>query len=452
MMAYVSCVALFAALSLHSAPVLALPALPVSDWKPVSYFTHGWDCIACETNSMLAGDFGHSSESGFNLSDSWWVSEVAKYYAAVSINHWKDSREYNGTGENRMVTVGRALRAANPKLKILYYQALDRGDLAPYGANVIQAHKDWWLKNDNGDVIWFDKSKQHPVLDLRVKEAQVWFVNLTISYFRNPEEAKDLCDGLFFDAAAYINTYRHDNFSDKSYDELFLGRMETMRMAQQLFTEMNKGEVWGNPSLPIWTPPPASYHGAPWNYYLQHFNGAFDPWFGSFAVLNKDGSWNVRMMELTFETVINASNAGHSMILHAFPGPATAPFSNRGTGDNVFRVAKWLGKTPVPEDPAAVRQAAADLLVQSLAPFLIVANERVFFSYGWFWNIEDGYIPCSGNIECGMPSTWYKEFGQPLGNPKGAALRNGTVWTRQFEHASVYVDLADRTKCRVDWS
>ena len=169
-------------------------------------------------------------------------------------------------------------------------------------------------------------------------------------------------------------------------------------------------------------------------------------------MINKDGSWNVTMMERTFETVINASNAGHSMILHAFPGPATSPFTKIGDGKNVFRVPTWYGDTPVPKDPAAVRQSAADLLVQSLAPFLIVANERVFFSYGWFWNIEDGYIPCPENIECGMPSTWYKEFSQPLGNPKGAAVRNGTIWTRQFEHASVYVDLADRTKSRIDWS
>ena len=400
---------------------------------------------------MLAGNFGHTGSHGFNLSDPWWVTEVATRYAAVSLNAWLGSQKYNGTGEIGTVKIARALRAANPKLKILFYQSPERGDLAPYGANVIRAHEDWWLKNDNGEVIWFNKNKKNPVLDLRVKSAQSWFINLTLSYFSSPEEAKDLCDGIFFDGGGYGN-HHYKNFSEASSNELFYAKLETMRMAQQIFTNMNKGEVWGNSELPIWTSLPDTWHGPPWDFYLRYMNGAFDPWLGNFAVINKDGSWNVTLMERTFETVINASTAGHSMILHAFPGPAHSPFTSRGDGDNVFRVPTWYGDTPVPEDPAAVRQAAADLLVQSLAPFLIVANERVFFSYGWFWNIEDGYIPCPENIECGMPSTWYKEFSQPLGNPKGPALRNGTVWTRQFEHAGVYVDLADRTKCRIDWS
>ena len=36
----------------------------------------------------------------------------------------------------------------------------------------------------------------------------------------------------------------------------------------------------------------------------------------------------------------------------------------------------------------AAARAAADALVQALAPFLIVANEHVFLQYAWFYEMQ----------------------------------------------------------------
>ena len=96
-------------------------------------------------------------------------------------------------------------------------------------------------------------------------------------------------------------------------------------------------------------------------------------------------------------------------------------------------------------------RAAADLLVQSLAPFLIVANERVFLQYAWFYQMQDGNIPCPAAIECGMPSSWYPEFSRPLGAPKGPAVKKGPIWTREFAHASVHVDIRARSASEITW-
>ena len=111
------------------------------------------------------------------------------------------------------------------------------------------------------------------------------------------------------------------------------------------------------------------------------------------------------------------------------------------------------GPTHVPESAEACRQAAADRLVQSLAPFLIVAAENVFFGYGWFYNLEDGYIPCKPSVQCGMPSQWFREYSRPLGVPRGAAQTDvtRTIWTREFAHASVFVDLSNRSASRINW-
>ena len=121
---------------------------------------------------------------------------------------------------------------------------------------------------------------------------------------------------------------------------------------------------------------------------------------------------------------------------------------------NAFHVAQWAGSERVPESADACRIAAAERVVQSLAPFLIVANERTLLSYAWFYNLEDGYIACKQGFECGMPEHWFPEFRRPLVPPAGPAESDSTrtVWTRTFAHATVFVDLRNRTASRIDWS
>jgi len=51
-----------------------------------------------------------------------------------------------------------------------------------------------------------------------------------------------------------------------------------------------------------------------------------------------------------------------------------------------------------------------------------------------------------------MPTQWYAEFERPLGPPlHPAKCTNGTVWTREFKHASVFLDLRDINKARITW-
>jgi hypothetical protein len=153
---------------------------------PASVFaaplTHGWDCIACDTNSMLAANFGSNRAqshcrlvlplihfipdsqaynfrctlflkrqcdqtlgsnrptSVFNLTDPWWAEAVASRYAALALSDFFGGGTYNGSGTNPVVDVARALKKANPKMKVLVYVAADRGLLTPFGQRAIQAH------------------------------------------------------------------------------------------------------------------------------------------------------------------------------------------------------------------------------------------------------------------------------------------------------------------------
>ena len=76
-----------------------------------------------------------------------------------------------------------------------------------------------------------------------------------------------------------------------------------------------------------------------------------------------------------------------------------------------------------------------------LAAFLIGAQPHSYFQYGWGWGLQTG--PLAGYPE------WKRRLGKPLGeytrpNPKG------WVFQREYEHASVQVDLEAR-EGKIEW-
>lgn len=73
-----------------------------------------------------------------------------------------------------------------------------------------------------------------------------------------------------------------------------------------------------------------------------------------------------------------------------------------------------------------------------LACFLVGAERHCYFCYTWGWLGKYGTFD------------WYPEFDKPLGPPKGEAVRNGWTYQREFEHASVFVDLEQKT-ARINW-
>lgn len=85
-------------------------------------------------------------------------------------------------------------------------------------------------------------------------------------------------------------------------------------------------------------------------------------------------------------------------------------------------------------------QAAKQRFQYLLAIFLICAEKHSYFL------AHDGY-------DARQSSVWMKqapELNRPLGAPKGPAKRTGDVYTREFAHARVRLDLETRTG-NIDW-
>lgn len=81
---------------------------------------------------------------------------------------------------------------------------------------------------------------------------------------------------------------------------------------------------------------------------------------------------------------------------------------------------------------------AREQITFPLASFLIAAGRHSYFQYTWGWDAD-----------CGTFDR-FPEFEKPLGAPKAEATRDGWKFTREFEHASVFINLETKT-ARIDW-
>jgi hypothetical protein len=82
-----------------------------------------------------------------------------------------------------------------------------------------------------------------------------------------------------------------------------------------------------------------------------------------------------------------------------------------------------------------------ELIDYYLTAFLIGVQPNCYFQYGWGWTLQDGAL------------VGYPEFKKPLGKPLGDFDRpdpGGWIFKREFEHASVWLDLNTR-EGKVDW-
>lgn len=396
---------------------------------------------------MLAGNWAINNPN-FNTSDLWWAETIVSSYAGVALN-------FNSFNVSATVEQARILKNLNPNFKFLIYQNSELGPLTRDADATIKMHPEWWCRDDTGNPIG---TKQGNFLNHSRSDVRNWYNNYPLEVFG--DEAKELLDGIFNDGMGYSpNTLVNTNLA--RHDDWFKGKMKLGDEARAIYGGLNGGEVWGNAALGVtarwnnFSYPPGTL--VSWETVMDHIDTGFLEGAGGYWYINQTtGAWIPDYFNLFLETIINASSAGKTVVLHFAPGPSFPPFINypiNSTSYNKFIANQWDGPIKVvPNTADGIRKASTTALVQTLAPFLIAANEHVFLQYAWFYEIQDGNIPCPTGIECGMPSTWYTEYSKPLGPPRGMAVRsNGYIWQREFEHASVYVDSRDRYASKITW-
>lgn len=320
------------------------------------------------------------------------VEFLAKHFDFVVVEK-AQAVQKRGTTEAGIAEAARQIKQRNPKAKVIFYwnSFLDIPQYKAHSTLPTDGH----LKDLEGKPVMVRKTVF--TLDLSREDVRNWWTDVVAKAV-----TEGGCDGIFADALPQVTASgKKKLLGDEKYKALNDGLVTMLKQAHEKMGEDK----------------PIIYNGIRGNdgeQFLSLANGAMIEHFNSFS---STGKVNVAK---DIESMRKAAQSGKIIMLKAWPG-----FS-------------WLDEEQMKKPREELVRLAQERITFPLACFLVAAETNSFFCYTW------GYRENQGTFD------WYPEFDKPLGPPTGQAERQGWTYRREFEHASVFVDLEKQT-AKIDW-
>lgn len=333
------------------------------------------------------------------------VEFVASRYDFVVLekNHGGARHGYTEPGTIKDVT---SIKAINPDAKVLYYWNLLL-DYPLYRASAMREDTPEWFIHHVEGGLDIKPSGQNGLkrYDLSNRDFQRWWITTA----KEMLEAGSM-DGLFIDAVPQVALRPDANIKKWGADKYAAIETGIGEVLTGLRREIGEdGIVIFNGIRSV---PGGWDHGG--MKYLELTDGAIVEHFNAFQ------SQQPEQIAEDIERMIQAAKSGKIVILKTFPG-----FS-------------WLDKDMMRLPQDELVELARQRIEFPLAAFLIVAGKHSYFNYTWGYQSHHGAY------------AWYPEYDRRLGPPKGDATKNGSEYWREFEHASVYLNIESK-QAEINW-
>lgn len=328
--------------------------------------------------------------------------------------HAQNDPEYTRRSDKAAFEDARRLKEVNPNAKVLFYLN-PFVDYHYYSWRFeIPLEPEWLLKDPEGNVIYKVRSEtvKFQQFDISDPDFMDWWLYCVEDATDRPE-----IDGVFIDALPQVVRYpeqKYETWGREKYLEMRWACHELLRKTRD---KMHPGKILINNGL--FADVPGLYDGGvSW---LPPTEGAMIEHFGAFSSRDKHGRLYADRMAREIELIQEAGRQGKIVMVKAWPNGKT-----------------WFDKDFIGLSKEQRYEFCKKHLDFSLAAFLVAAEKYCYFNYGWGWDYTNGWM------------LWYPQYDKPLGPPRGKASRSGWVYTRDFEHASVTVDLKSET-AKINW-
>eukprot|EP01083_Nonionella_stella_P022580 62460_1 len=408
----------------------------------VSHFVESW---SFDTIPLWA-DFHTRSQPGYMLSD--YQSEfLATNYEFLSI---EKCTGYGRSTEEAYLEMAAGLNNYDATTKVLFYWNAMKCYCDCYDVTKsFYANKSMWFHDDKGNPVYMGTITR-PFFDLTQQYVRDWWVDSLVSVLSNAIDHGIIVGGVFIDSLYAGGLGSTSRQRTQLYnDGILLLLIQTKQALNKLQPDLF---ILGN-ALHLQCHPYDRCANM-----AEMVDGICVEHFGSYEQLDTAGKypntyWNVQTVVSIFDFAKTYLDLNVGIFIKAWIGPEKTPINWLGpTWPNGYRSHNNL---TMPNSYSEIRTAAVSMLSYPLAAFLCgIYNENVYFSYGWRWNLNDGYVPCPDhNTTCAGPTDWYPEFTNELGRPTSpvGVLYDGYKCNRTFEYAIVYVDLADEASAEIIW-
>lgn len=300
-----------------------------------------------------------------------------------------------GCTEEGIYEATRQLKRRNPRMRVLFYWNTFIN--YPLYRALDRFKPEWQLKDRNGKPTINNFKLPRP--DLSLPEVHEWWSDVAAEAMR----AAPL-DGIFADALPQVLTPSFPRVvGEKKAQAVVEGLQEMLSMTRR---KIGRDKI-------------VLANGLRATDYRQILNwdgitGVMIEHFGCFSSGSKED------MKADLESMAIAEAKNKSVVLKGWPG------------------FNWMDTEMMKRPYAELLKKARENVVFPLACFLVGAQPHSWFCYSW------GYREFHGTLDA------YPEFTKPLGAPKGSAIWDDFAAKREYEFASVWVDLT-RKQARIDW-
>jgi hypothetical protein len=379
---------LFASLAaLHAAESFSTDKLPAFSWERVPRYMH-------------------------IRKDTAFTADEIRYLASftlVTFEKMTGSKDFGSTEEGTL-EAARAVKALNPATKILYYQNVFI-QYGGYAANAAleKVPKAFLAGRKGNQKLVRGKVQAYDLSNTKVRD---WWLSSVKKVCADPA-----IDGLFFDGNIKVlePDYLRNEIGEAKKAEVLKGYTVMMKDARRIL---------GPEKLMVANVLRARFLDSGMSR-LSAFDGSYIEAFETSVgkMLKKD------YVAKGIEAFQKAARQGY---LIAF----TAGLGEDVSDEEVMN----------PQGTDEIRKSRSDEKVTTrrfnylLAMFLICAEKHSYFC------AHDGYDAKKSKVWMSNPP----EFERPLGAPMGPAVRDGYIYTRDFAHASVRLDIENQIGS-VDW-
>lgn len=363
-------------------------------------------------------------------------------------------------GEVAQAAAAMQLKKYNKNIKVLIYRNSNlviEGGL--HSDLEFLAHPEWTLKNSSGSPIYNNGNTQ-PFINFTNPAAREWWVNSIVSAITQQPNGTAI-DGVYSDGAGDFEVlFRglapgQNSLLNASHALAVQELTKRLHAIRPGMLNIGNGAVMAECGRTD-----EGMHWTPCARNLPLLDGVCAEHFGSFESVNAstgnydtDGGAaqnyhgvNVNEKWQTALDIVKRFDGGSQVILtKSWPGPFSmynGQFTWKNLSDANITLTNELRKT-----------YGAAALPWAHAAFLLSVAPNSYMSYGWWYQISTGYVPCPDDpSSCACPDEWYPALKKPTGKPLGPRRRiAGTVWARDFEKVSVRVDLGNFSEVSLVW-
>lgn len=336
------------------------------------------------------------------------VRHVADSFPILTLCKHQPARR-DETVEDALLRMGRRVKAVNPDIKLLYYW---NTTLAMDGSAALRdyaAHPEWGLLGARQERL---KVGKFELMDPSNGGMREWWSDAAARAVRD-----GTYDGVFADAVCKYGMGQLPSLSGLTAEKkgalaegmyaMLCATRDKMGPGKLLVYNGLRGDLSG------WR------HGGA--RYLDCASGALVEHFAAFSGRDEAGRIRREQLANDIELIGAAARRGKLVLVKGWPSTHS-----------------WMS----PEFRKLSQEERLKLLKENLtfplAAYLVAAEAYCYFDYSL------GYLSNCGIFEK------LEDLHRPLGPPKGPARREGWVYTRAFERASVWLDI-EHEQARIDW-